>query len=90
MPCDDKTGCTSTYNIYKIICLECICFHVAILSVISSGTLNHFDKGHIFVTSCSKRHTEITPIFIFDPLKSNFYTVELGFTGVNNIFLISA
>ena len=35
-------------------------------------------------------HHENTPIYIFDPLKPHFYTVKLGFPGVNIIFLISA
>ena len=31
-----------------------------------------------------------TRLYIFDPLKPQFYTVKLGFTGVYFIFLISA
>ena len=31
-----------------------------------------------------------TCLYNFDPLKPHFYTVKLGFTGVNLIFLISA
>ena len=31
-----------------------------------------------------------TRLYNFDPLKPHFYTVKLGFTGVYNIFLISA
>ena len=31
-----------------------------------------------------------TCLHSFDPLKPHFYTVKLGFTGVYNIFLISA
>ena len=31
-----------------------------------------------------------TCLYDFDPLKPHFYTVKLGFTGVYNIFLISA
>ena len=33
---------------------------------------------------------ENMPIYNFDPLKSHFYIVKLGFTGVYIIFLISA
>ena len=31
-----------------------------------------------------------TSLYNFDPLKSHFYIVKLGFTGVHTIFLISA
>ena len=31
-----------------------------------------------------------TRLYNFDPLKPHFYTVKLGFTGVYNIFIISA
>ena len=39
-----------------------------------------------------KKKTAITKthLYNFDPLKPYFYTVQLGFTGVNIIFLISA
>ena len=39
----------------------------------------------VFIQSITK-----TCLYNFDPLKRHFYTVKLGFTGVNIIFLISA
>ena len=39
-------------------------------------------KGHRQITT--------TRVFYFDPLKTHFYIVKLGFTGVYIIFLISA
>ena len=41
---------------------------------------------------CSKIHVFITKTYLynFDPLKPHFYIVQLGFTGVYIIFLISA
>ena len=38
---------------------------------------------------CAKFITK-TCLYNFDPLKPHFYTVKLGFTGVNMFFLISA
>ena len=35
-------------------------------------------------------HITITCLYNFDPLKSHFYIVKLGFTGVYIIYLISA
>ena len=36
------------------------------------------------------KHIKKTYLYNFDPLKSHFYIVKLGFTGVYIIFLISA
>ena len=35
-------------------------------------------------------HITKTRLYNFDPFKPHFYTVKLGFTGVNIFFLISA
>ena len=38
----------------------------------------------------NKYYITKTCLYNFDPLKPYFYIVKLGFTGVHNIFLISA
>ena len=46
-----------------------------------------------YYSLCTLRHIfTITKTYLynFDPLKPHFYIVKLGFTGVYNIFLISA
>ena len=43
----------------------------------------------LFVLLCDVYITK-TRLYNFDPLKPNFYTVKLGYTGVYIIFLISA
>ena len=43
----------------------------------------------MIVIACKKVITK-TRLYNFDPLKSHFYMVKLGFTGVYIIFLISA
>ena len=43
--------------------------------------------GNGFLTAC---HITKTYLYKFDPYKPHFYIVELGFTGVYIIFLISA
>ena len=44
----------------------------------------------ILLLLCMLDHHENAPLYNFDPLKLHFYIVELGFTGVFIIFLISA
>ena len=43
--------------------------------------VEHFDFGVIITKTC---------LYNFDPIKTHFYKVKLGFTGVYIIFLISA
>ena len=56
-----------------------IVFHSISTSDTSTSNLNLF---RFYITK--------TCLYNFDPLKSHFYVVKLGFTGVYIIFLISA
>ena len=49
-------------------------------------SLNSYPSGEIYLYFIITK----TRLYNFDPLKPHFYTVKLGFTGVNIIFLISA
>ena len=61
---------------------------------------NHIPQGDVFYCRPHRKVIFIllyqticitkTHLYNFDPLKPHFYTVKLGFTGVYNIFLISA
>ena len=44
----------------------------------------------VFTSNVPLKSITKTRLYNFDPLKPHFYTVKLGFTGVYNIFLISA
>ena len=54
----------------------------------ASATDNNKITSHVFSVTASRKHENI-PILIW-PLKPHFYIVKLGFTGVYNIFYISA
>ena len=46
--------------------------------------------SYISVYDVIQQNIMKTQLYNFDPIKPNFYTVKLGFTGVYIIFLISA
>ena len=55
--------------------------------------IHFFPLEHNAEVSHKKHHAEIitkTCLYNFDPLKSHFYIIKLGFTGVYIIFLISS
>ena len=57
-----------------------------ILKMVAMAAILEFGSGfYLFLLYITK-----TRLYNFDPLKPHFYAVKLGFTGVYNIFLISA
>ena len=54
------------------------------------GSTAPHQPGLVGQDLCCLTYITKTYLYYFDPLKPHFYTVKLGFTGVNLIFLISA
>ena len=57
---------------------------------LNTGGVNPFMPNFQQSPFCLTLYITKTYLYYFDPLKSHFYKVKLGFTGVYIIFLISA
>ena len=80
-----QRGASNEYSQHMFLLRQCLP-HVFRPTNLSKQCRYRLDR----LSTMSATHITKTCLYNFDPLKSHFYIVKLGFTGVYIIFLISA